>query len=68
MKKSYMDYITQNPNVRDGKPCLRDTKIAISDIQTFFNSKMTITDILEEFSELTKEDVLAAKEYLKVNS
>ena len=62
-----MKYITQNPSIRNGKPCLRDTGIAVSDIKTFLASKMTITDILEEFSELTKEDVLAAKKYIREN-
>ena len=63
--KNYKDYITQNPNVRGGKPCLRDTGIAISDIKIFLASQTTEIDILEEFSELTKENIKAAKAYLK---
>ena len=58
--ENYLEYISINPNIRFGKPCIRGTRIAISDILQWLGSGMTYDQVLEEFLSLTKEHILAA--------
>lgn len=55
--------ISIDPNVCFGKPCIRGTRIWISLILDFLASGMTIEDILEEYPQLTTDDVRAAIAY-----
>lgn len=57
-----MDYskiITIEPEKRSGKPCIRGMRITVSDILEYFASGMSEQEILEDFPELTKTDLLA---------
>ena len=47
-----MDYsaiITTNPAVRSGKPCIRDTRVTVSDVLEYLAGGMTEDDILRTF-------------------
>jgi uncharacterized protein (DUF433 family) len=57
-----MDYskiITIEPGKRSGKPCIRGLRITVSDVLDYLASGMTTEQILEDFSELTEEDLRA---------
>ena len=58
-----MDYshiITIEPGKRSGKPCIRGLRITVYDILEYLAGGMTEDEILEDFSELTREDIKAA--------
>ena len=57
-----MDYhqiITIEPGKRSGKPCIRGMRITVSDLLEYLAGGMTEEEILEDFSELTPEDIKA---------
>jgi uncharacterized protein (DUF433 family) len=51
--------ITINPARRSGKPCIRDTRIAVYDVLEYLASGMTEAEIIVEFPELSREDIRA---------
>ncbi len=51
--------ITIDPARRSGKPCVRDTRIAVYDVLEYLASGMTESEIIAEFPELTRADVCA---------
>lgn len=55
--------ISVDPNVCFGKPCIRGTRIWVSLILDFLAAGMTINEIVEEYPQLTAQDVLAAIAY-----
>ncbi len=55
--------ISINPNVCFGKPCIRGTRVWVSLILDFLANGMTEQEILAEYPELTREDILAAIAY-----
>ena len=59
----YTSYITINPDIRFGKPCIIDTRIAINDILSWLASGMTHDEILNDYPELKEEHILAALWY-----
>jgi uncharacterized protein (DUF433 family) len=59
----YTSYITVNPEIRFGKPCIIDTRIAINDILSWLASGMTHEEILNDYPELKEEHILAALWY-----
>lgn len=54
---------TINSEVRFGKPCLKDTRITVSDVLQWFASGMSENDILEDYPCLTKEKIRSALAY-----
>jgi uncharacterized protein (DUF433 family) len=57
-----MDYskiITIEPGKRSGKPCIRGLRITVSEVLDYLASGMTSEEILEDFPELTEEDLRA---------
>ncbi len=61
--KHYKDIITIVPGLRGGKPCIRGMRITVSDILGWLASGMTIEEILNDFDELTVEDIYASLGY-----
>jgi len=59
----YKQIITIEPGKRGGKPCIRGMRITVSDILGWLASGMTIQDILDDFDELTENDIYAALSY-----
>lgn len=55
----YQKIITIEPGKRSGKPCIRGMRITVYDILEYLASGMTEEEILEDFSELTSEDIKA---------
>jgi uncharacterized protein (DUF433 family) len=59
MNKSYLDLITINPNVRSGKPTIRGLRYTVYDILSYLAAGMTVAEILEDFPDLTEDDIRA---------
>jgi len=55
--------ISVDPNVCFGKPCVRGTRIWVSLLLDFLASGDSIDRILDEYPQLTREDILAAIAY-----
>ncbi len=56
---NYHDIITIEPGKRSGKPCIRGLRITVSDVLEYLAFCMSADDIVEDFPELTKEDIQA---------
>jgi len=56
---NYWDYITIDPNKRSGKPCVRGLRITVYEVLEYLASDMTEAQILEDFPDLTREDLKA---------
>jgi len=55
----YRKYITIEPGKRSGKPCIRGMRITVYDVLSYLAAGMSIDEVVEDFPELTKNDVLA---------
>lgn len=55
--------ISIDPNVCFGKPCIRGTRIWVSLVLDFLSNGMSIEEILEEYPQLSEEDIRAAIAY-----
>jgi uncharacterized protein (DUF433 family) len=57
---NYLTIIKRNPNKRFGKPCIRDTRITVYDVLGWLAVGMTNEEIINDFPELTYEDIQAS--------
>lgn len=55
--------ITLNPTVNHGKPGIRNTRYTVESILEYLSGGDSIEDILEEFVDLKREDILACLAY-----
>jgi len=55
----YEKYITIEPGKRGGKPCIRGLRITVYDVLDYLASGMTEAEILQDFPDLTREDIRA---------
>ena len=58
--KSWEPFIVIDSEIRFGKPCISGTRISVADILGFLASGMTYEDIIADFPQLNKEQILAA--------
>lgn len=63
MMTDYSKYITVEPGKRSGQPCIRGIRITVYDVLSYLAAGETIEELLENFPELTREDVLACLAY-----
>jgi uncharacterized protein (DUF433 family) len=56
---NYRDILTIEAGKRAGKPCIRGLRITVYDILEYLASGMTAEEILDDFPELTRDDILA---------
>jgi uncharacterized protein (DUF433 family) len=56
---NYNDRITLEPGKRGGKPCIRGLRITVYDVLSYLAAGMTEEEVLADFPELTREDILA---------
>ena len=59
----YRNIITLEPGKRGGKPCIRNMRITVYDILSWLASGMSMDEIIDDFPEITKEDILASLHY-----
>jgi uncharacterized protein (DUF433 family) len=55
----YREIITIEAAKRSGKPCIRGTRMTVSDVLEYLASGMTHQEILDEFPDLNEEDIRA---------
>lgn len=55
-----LKYISINPDIRFGKPCIKGTRIAVVDILQWLASGMSYDEILEDYPGLRLEHIRAA--------
>jgi uncharacterized protein (DUF433 family) len=55
----YEKHITIEPGKRGGKPCIRGLRITVYDVLDYLASGMTEAEILQDFPDLTREDIRA---------
>jgi uncharacterized protein (DUF433 family) len=55
-----LSYITIDPDIRFGKPCIKGTRITVGDILQWLASGMSTTEILDDFPLLKEEHIRAA--------
>ena len=56
---NYKTIITIEPGKRGGRPCIRGMRIAVSDVLGWLAAGMSHKEILNDFPELTEEDIRA---------
>jgi uncharacterized protein (DUF433 family) len=61
--KDYREIIKISPDIRFGKPCVRNTRISVYDVLSWMASGMTSKEILEDYPELNQEDIQACLAY-----
>lgn len=59
----YRKIITIEPGKRSGKPCIRNMRITVGDVLGWLAAGMSHQEIIEDFPELTQEDILASLSY-----
>jgi uncharacterized protein (DUF433 family) len=59
MSAEFANRITVEPGKRSGKPCIRGSRITVSDVLEYLASGMSEAEILADFPELTVDDVRA---------
>ncbi len=59
----YKNILTIEPGKRGGKPCIRGMRITVYDVLSYLASGMSTMEVLEDFPELTEQDVLACIAY-----
>lgn len=55
----YRDHITIDPGKRGGKPCIRSMRITVYDVLDWLASGLSESQILEDYPELTQNDIRA---------
>ena len=57
---NWQNLISINPDIRFGKPTITGTRICVSEILSWLAQGMSMEEIILDFPELKKEDILAA--------
>lgn len=55
----YSQIITIEPGKRSGKPTIRGTRMTVTDVLEYLAGGMTEAELLEEFPDLTSDDIRA---------
>ena len=57
MNLQIAEYITITPGVRSGKPCIKGTRITVTDVLEYLAGGMTEAQILADFPALRSEHI-----------
>ena len=57
--EDWQKYISINPEIRSGKPCISGTRITVSDVLSYLASGMSMEEIIVDFPSLNKEKIIA---------
>lgn len=63
MNPSLLNRITINPNVCFGKPTIRNMRYPVEIMLELLSAGMNIEEILEDYPDLEREDLLACLEF-----
>lgn len=61
----WQEHIESDPNILKGKPRIKNTRIPVSLILGYLASDYNIDEIIEEFPELSKENISACLNYAR---
>ncbi len=61
--QTYLNRITIDPNICHGKPVIRGLRYPVEHMLELLSSGMAIDDILADYEDLEREDLLAVLEY-----
>jgi uncharacterized protein (DUF433 family) len=56
---NYSLYISINPNIRFGKPCVKETRISVYDVLGWLADGMSHSQIISDYPELSEESIRA---------
>jgi uncharacterized protein (DUF433 family) len=59
----YLERISSKPDVRSGRPCVRDTRITIQEVLRWLASGATEEEILQDYPYLDRDDFKAVFAY-----
>ena len=62
-KEEVMKFIKSDPEIMHGVPCIKGTRIPVSQVPGMLADGMTIKQILKEYPSLTEESIRAALKY-----
>jgi uncharacterized protein (DUF433 family) len=62
-RKSLLNRITKRPDICHGKPTIRSLRYPVDSMLDLLASGMTIQEILDDYPDLQKDDLLACLEY-----
>lgn len=65
---SRLDRITVNPAISHGAPTIRGMRLRVQDVLELLASGMTYDEILADYDELERDDILAVLEYAALDS
>lgn len=60
---SLLERITQERGKMGGKPCIRGMRIRVSDVLELLASDVSFEEILEDFPDLERDDILACLQF-----
>lgn len=58
-----LDRITLDPNIMQGKPCVRGMRITVGLVLNLLANRMSHSEILRNYPSLEEEDILQCLEY-----
>jgi uncharacterized protein (DUF433 family) len=58
-----LERITIDPNICHGKPCLRGLRYPVEFVLELLSGGMSIEEILQDYDDLEREDILAALQF-----
>jgi uncharacterized protein (DUF433 family) len=59
----YRNYIEIKSDIRFGKPCVKSTRISVSDVLSWLANGMSTEEIITDFPELSEEHIHACLAY-----
>ena len=62
-KHDLLDRITTDPSICHGKPCIRGLRYPVDVILELLSSGMSTEEILADYNDLEREDILAVLAY-----
>jgi hypothetical protein len=63
MSQSLLDRVTIEPGKCGGRPCIRGSRMRVSDLLELLSHGATIDEIVADYPALERDDVLAAIAY-----
>lgn len=60
MKMTLLERITMDPDICHGKPCIRGLRYPVEMLLELLSGGMTTDDILADYEDLERDDILAA--------
>ncbi len=62
---NYNQYISMDPDILRGKPCIAGTRISVELILELLSLEYSFSDILEDYPQLTQEQLLAVLDFAR---